>query len=80
MTDFAFAPADPQIPISGQFELINEGTVDHNFTLNGAEEGFNIDLAPGESRVIDARGIGEGTFGFFCRFHEGMAGNMLVGT
>ncbi len=83
MTEFAFAPADLQAP-AGQpivIDLVNEGAVEHNLTIDDA--GASADLAAGESGSVSFEGLAAGSYRFYCSIpghaEAGMEGTLEVG-
>ena len=54
-------------------EWVNRDTFEHTATARDGR--FDVDLAPGASaRVVLTRG----TIPFFCKFHPGMTGTLVV--
>ncbi|MBI5959461.1 MAG: cupredoxin domain-containing protein [Chloroflexi bacterium] len=49
------------------FTVTNDGTVPHNFEIegNGVEQGFETDLAPGETRTLEIE-LSPGTYRIYC--------------
>jgi uncharacterized cupredoxin-like copper-binding protein len=59
-------------------EIKNEGTAEHNFTIESL--GVNVNIQPGQSQEVTVKFPGSGTVEFFCSFHRslGMAGELQV--
>ncbi len=56
----------------------NVDTTDrHSFTLAGP---YNVDsdLAPGQQSLIEFKASHQGVFGFFCKYHPTMTGELVV--
>jgi plastocyanin len=50
-------------------EAFNEGEAEHNLSI--ADQGINVDLAPGEETSIKVTFPGSGTLVFECKYHAG---------
>jgi len=61
-----------------KLEIKNEGTAEHNFTIESL--GVNVNIQPGQSQEVTVKFPGSGTVEFFCSFHRslGMAGELKV--
>jgi uncharacterized cupredoxin-like copper-binding protein len=61
-----------------KLEIKNEGTAEHNFTIESL--GVNVNIQPGQSQEVTVKFPGSGTVEFFCSFHRslGMAGELQV--
>jgi uncharacterized cupredoxin-like copper-binding protein len=61
-----------------KLEIKNEGTAEHNFTIDSL--GVKVNIQPGESQEVTVKFPGSGTVEFFCSFHRslGMAGELQV--
>ena len=61
-----------------KLEIKNEGTAEHNFTIESL--GVNVNIQPGQSQEVTVKFPGSGTVEFFCSFHRslGMAGELEV--
>jgi uncharacterized cupredoxin-like copper-binding protein len=59
-------------------EIKNEGTAEHNFTIESLD--VNVNIQPGQSQEVTVKFPGSGTVEFFCSFHRslGMAGELQV--
>jgi len=59
-------------------EIKNEGTAEHNFSIDAQSVNVNID--PGSSQEIEVTFPASGTVEFYCSFHRslGMAGELQV--
>jgi plastocyanin len=80
MTEFAFGPADFTVAEGDTIELVNDGQLPHNLTLQGEDlassdldpggtEELNVDLAPGEYEFVCTIGDHE---------QQGMVGTLTV--
>src|SRR5580765_8443923 len=69
--DFYFAPtfvkASPGTAI--QVELKNEGTVPHNFSIDGM--GIDQTVQPNGSITVSVTTPASGALAFYCKFHKG---------
>jgi len=77
MVDNAFDPVDLTAPSGADVELVNEGAVVHNLTVEGSE--INVDVAAGESGTATLD-LDPGDYRTFCVYHEaaGMEGTLTV--
>jgi plastocyanin len=56
----------------------NVDTTDrHSFTMAGAYN-VDVDLAPGQHSVVAFKASHQGVFGFFCKYHPTMTGQLVV--
>lgn len=56
----------------------NVDTTDrHSFTLAGPYN-VDVDLAPGQHSVFTFKASHQGVFGFFCKYHPTMTGQLIV--
>jgi plastocyanin len=60
-------------------ELKNEGSVEHNFTIDS--QGIDKNIQPGKSVMVSVTIPKSGAVSFYCRFHKsrGMAGALSGG-
>ena len=60
-------------------ELKNEGSVEHNFTIDS--QGINKDLEPGKNATVSVTIPKSGVISFYCKYHKsmGMAGALTGG-
>jgi plastocyanin len=60
-------------------ELKNEGSVEHNFTIDS--QGIDKDLEPGKSAKVSVTIPKSGALSFYCKYHKsmGMAGALTGG-
>jgi plastocyanin len=80
MQDFQFAPPCLIMSTSQGLHLHNEGTVEHNFSVEGFK-GLDVDVEPGEENNTEATGLKAGTYQFFCKYHgdsKGMKGELRL--
>lgn len=68
MQDFAFAPRCLIISTRQGLRVHNEGTVEHNWSVEGF--GLDIDVAPGDENNTEATGLDPRTYTFFCKYHR----------
>jgi uncharacterized cupredoxin-like copper-binding protein len=61
-----------------KLEIKNEGTAEHNFTIESL--GVNVNIQPGQSQEVTVKFPGSGSVEFYCSFHRslGMAGELEV--
>ena len=61
-----------------KLEIKNEGTAEHNFTIESL--GVNVNIQPGQSQEVTVKFPGSGSVEYFCSFHRslGMAGELQV--
>lgn len=61
-----------------KLEVKNEGTTEHNFTIESL--GINENIDPGTSNEVSVSFPASGTVEFYCSFHrsQGMAGELEV--
>ena len=61
------------------FELKNEGSVEHNFTIDS--QGIDKDLEAGKDAEVTVTIPQSGEISFYCKYHKamGMAGALAVG-
>ena len=60
-------------------QLKNEGSVEHNFTVDG--QGIDTNIGPGKSASVTVTMPKSGAISFYCKFHKsmGMAGALESG-
>jgi plastocyanin len=60
-------------------ELKNEGSVEHNFTIDS--QGIDKDLEPGKNATVSVTIPKSGVMSFYCKYHKsmGMAGALTGG-
>lgn len=81
-TEFEFDPSSFTAPADTAFtvELTNEGTVEHDFTVDGFEDD-KVVAAPGDSASGEFT-LGAGTYDFYCSVpghrEAGMEGTLTV--
>jgi len=63
-----------------KLELMNEGTAEHNFTLE--EQSIDQDLEAGKSGDVTVTFPDSGFLEFYCKYHrgQGMVGELTVGS
>jgi plastocyanin len=76
LDNFYFEPTFIKSPggSTATMKLHNEGTVQHNFTVEGLD--IDQDLGPGEEKTLTVEIGTETRYDFFCKFHkdQGMRG------
>lgn len=72
VVDDDFRPATVTVPVGATVGWINRGSDEHTVTFDG----FDAVLNPGEK--VRRRFRTAGTYEYFCRFHSGMAGEVVV--
>ena len=65
MGDFWYKPAEFTVPVDAIGNIVNDGAVAHSWILKGAGVGTTA-IAPGQSIIVDLRGIKPGTYTIFC--------------
>jgi uncharacterized cupredoxin-like copper-binding protein len=63
---------------SVKLEIKNEGTAQHNFSIDS--QNIDVTIDPGQSQEVTVKFPGSGTVEFFCSFHRtlGMVGELEV--
>ena len=72
--DLAFGPAPSGIHQNDTVEWVNDDILLHSVTA--PDKSFDVDLPPGASGTTTLGTAG--SFAFFCRFHPGMTGTLVV--
>ena len=73
--DMAFGSAPAGVRAGDTVVWINKDLFRH--TATARDKSFDVDLAPGKSaRTVVRR---PGTISFYCRYHPGMTGRLVVG-
>ncbi|WP_151083091.1 multicopper oxidase domain-containing protein [Nocardioides cynanchi] len=85
IANFQFQPAVVALDQGGTLTVTNNDGFPHSFTsdaVDGADNPlFDVKIPAGASRTITAvSALGNGTYGFHCRFHPEMTGTLTVGT
>jgi plastocyanin len=76
MKGIAFAPAQIKVRVGDTVEWRNNDIVAHTATAKEAGFAFDVNLSPGS---IGRVGMNQpGTFGYVCRFHPNMKGEIVV--
>ena len=65
MGDFWYKPAEFTVQSDSIVNIVNVGAVAHSWILQGAGVGTTA-IAPGQSIIVDLRGIKAGTYTIFC--------------
>ncbi len=65
MGDFWYKPAEFTVQLDAIVNIVNVGAVAHSWILQGAGVGTTA-IAPGQSIIVDLRGIKAGTYTIFC--------------
>jgi plastocyanin len=72
--DMAFTTAPPVLHVGDTVEWVNNDIFRHSATAK--DKSFDVDLAPqAHGRVILKKA---GTISFYCRYHPGMTGTLVV--
>jgi len=75
IVDFAFEPAELEIPIGTTVTWINQGAAPHTVTADdGAFDSETLDPGAGFQLVFDVAG----TFTYHCEFHPDMTATIVV--
>ena len=81
MTEYAFAPATIEIPTGGSVDVVNNGSMAHNFAVTGGPT--TPDIAPGKSAPLDLSSLEPGTYEVTCTIpghaSAGMRATLIVG-
>lgn len=65
MGEFFYKPAEFTVPANAIVNIVNDGSVAHSWILKGAGVGTTA-IAPGQSIIVDLRGIKPGIYTVFC--------------
>lgn len=65
MGEFWYRPAEFTVERDAIVNIVNVGAVAHSWILKGAGVGTTA-IAPGQSIIVDLRGIKAGTYTIFC--------------
>jgi len=65
MGEFFYRPAELTVARNSALTVVNDGAVVHTWIVKGAGVG-TAGLAPGQSIIVDLRGIEPGTYTVFC--------------
>jgi plastocyanin len=63
--EFFYKPAEFTVPTNAIVNIVNNGSVPHSWILKGAGVGTTA-IAPGQSIIVDLRGIKPGSYTVFC--------------
>jgi len=74
IADMAFGPVPSGIRVGDTIEWVNADLFEH--TATARDHSFDLDLKPGAKAHIVAGAVGE--IAFYCRYHPGMTGRLLV--
>jgi plastocyanin len=74
MKGVAYVPAQIKVHVGDTVEWRNSDMVAH--TATGKEAGFEVDLSPGSVGRVGMNRAG--TFGYICRYHPNMKGEIVV--
>ncbi len=81
MTEFKFTPSTVTVPVGGSLQVTNNGTMTHNFTVDGGPATTDIDA--GGSRTVDLSSLSAGSYSFTCTIpghaDSGMKGTLTIG-
>jgi spore coat protein A, manganese oxidase len=85
IANFEFQPKAVSLAKGGTLTVINNDGFTHSFTSDARNGSgaryFNVKIPAGTTKTISAvSGLGDGTYGFHCRFHEQMTGTLTIGT
>jgi plastocyanin len=77
MENNEFVPECFAVSSTQRLQLINSGTVIHNFSI---EDEVDIDVQPGKRTNTDPLEdlVTPATYNFFCKYHAEMRGTMIV--
>ncbi len=76
--DFRFDPPCAEVTTSQGFELQNNGSNLHNFSIEGT--GIDVDIQSEQTNNTENPGLDADTYTFFCKYHraQGMEGELRV--
>jgi FtsP/CotA-like multicopper oxidase with cupredoxin domain/plastocyanin len=85
ISNFTFQPASVSLAQGGTLEVTNNDGFPHTFTSDAVDGSnhyfFNVKIPAGATKTISAvPALGDGTYGFHCRFHPEMTGTLVIGT
>jgi hypothetical protein len=75
MLDDGFSTPTLTLDRGSVLQIVNRGTAQHNFTVDGTQ--IDVAAAPGESLSVPID-VGAGTYSFLCKLHSGMTGELTV--
>jgi len=74
IADMRFGPAPAGVRVGDAIEWVNADLFEH--TATARDRSFDLDLKPGATARIVVRSAGE--IAYYCRFHPGMTGRIVV--
>ena len=74
MDKLAFGPAPTGLRVGDTLEWANHDILRHSATAS--DRSFDVDLNPGAKRRMKLKR--PGTISYFCRYHPGMKGQIVV--
>ena len=74
IADMAFGPVPSGIRVGDIIEWVNADLFEH--TATARDHSFDLDLKPGTRMRIVAGAAGE--IAFYCRYHPGMMGRLVI--
>lgn len=79
LEDNKFTAPCVQMSTEQGFQIKNNGSNTHNFSVEGVQV-VDVDLTPGQENNTENPGIDAGTYKMFCKFHRsgGMEGELRV--
>jgi len=82
LTEFAISPASVTVAEGGKLVVTNNGTVEHNLTVEGTDFA-TANFGGGESATLDLGGLEPGAYTIFCSVpghrEAGMVGDLFLG-
>jgi hypothetical protein len=75
MLDDAFSTLPLTLDRGSILQIVNRGTAQHNFTLEGTQ--IDVDAAPGESLSVPIN-VDPAGYSFLCKIHPAMTGELTV--
>ncbi len=75
LTEFSITPEMITASQSGGLDIVNSGTVDHNFRVQGTDLRTDL-IPPGKSAHLDVSGLAAGTYTVFCEVAGHQASGM----
>ena len=82
LSEYAITPAPISAPLNGKLTVTNNGTMVHNFTVQGTDVRTK-DLQPGQSATLDLKGVKAGSYTAICAIsgHQqlGMQAALVIG-
>jgi FtsP/CotA-like multicopper oxidase with cupredoxin domain/plastocyanin len=83
LSEFALAPASVTIPVGGKLTVTNNGSIEHNLSIDGTDIKTK-NLGAGDNEVLDLSKLESGMYTMLCAVpghkDQGMVGDLMVGS